>query len=426
MLTVVHEPHFLFLAARLTLQGHFQRGWPPPHVVVFDDVDSRTKFCGTFGFCGGDVLSHPLALELILRQSEQSDATYLWLRRWLSDGSRQGRGPTQFDASGCSLRSHPRVYQSVKKVLGALNGPPECTAFFVADAESLPFRPFNWPPFEFNQLPFHLTAQWGADCHLAFDCPRSLRSCIFVQNLYRDPQCEWSVSAALGLTGPPSTLAFWQRVAQPDQLWIYSRDLLRDVVRRVEATTNATFARSFPLWRIADASFYTLAAIHSALEAAAAGTPPLQPLLNLPMELQRAFPEAHAKCCSCEASGERPRPPCVYLNDVFSPCLVKAAGAQALAHFVTHVTGMFGYWHQAVRPEVDAALAEEPQLAWCVNNCFNVEMLARLSQVRERNRTMHAALSAYPLVRSAFLQGESMGVLGGRQNRTAARREHVL
>ena len=91
---------------------------------------------------------------------------------------------------------------------------------------------------------------------------------------------------------------------------------------------------------------------------------------------------------------------------------------------------MFGYWHQAVRPEVDVALAEEPQLAWCVNNCFNVEMLARLSQVRERNRTMHAALSAYPLVRSAFLQGESMGVLGGRQNRTAARRdmhrEHVL
>ena len=82
--------------------------------------------------------------------------------------------------------------------------------------------------------------------------------------------------------------------------------------------------------------------------------------------------------------------------------MLAAAGHAAIARFVAKRLGVFGYWHQANPRIVDAVMAREARVSWCVNNCFNKELLGRLRAVAAWNKTVGSMLTASPLVKVAF------------------------
>ena len=130
MLTVVHEPDFDFLAARLALQAHFLRGPQPSTVAVFDDLAALDAFCsharrmpagcGNHPSSTGDAttLTHPLALSSLL-----GNETYSWLRHSLFGSSPAFPRAGSLNSLGCILRTSGRVYQSIKKIYGVMHGP---------------------------------------------------------------------------------------------------------------------------------------------------------------------------------------------------------------------------------------------------------------------------------------------------------------
>ena len=58
-------------------------------------------------------------------------------------------------------------------------------------------------------------------------------------------------------------------------------------------------------------------------------------------------------------------------------------------------------------PRASERALQEAQVAWCINNCFNRVLLARLVRVPERNASIEEALARYPLVRAAFMSQSS-------------------
>jgi len=171
MLTTVHAPDYLALAARLTLQRHFALGPKPTFVVVFDDKTAVRDFCDTYSDLCEDVTSLSLAQLLGRRR-------YDWVKGWLN-GSVQTTGsmestkrlestthvdsmfnsmfnfvfksrirhyPKPCESSRIHLHagSQGRIYQSIKKIYGALGGPSHCRKYFLSDSESLPFRQYHW------------------------------------------------------------------------------------------------------------------------------------------------------------------------------------------------------------------------------------------------------------------------------------------
>ena len=99
------------------------------------------------------------------------------------------------------------------------------------------------------------------------------------------------------------TERFWQQNIHADQFWFWDRSLVHDLVSEVESTMRMPFAWAFLSWRWSDAGIYNFWVIKHVANSTAAGLPPLQQLRNLPVEIQRAMPAAHQKCCQCSEYG---------------------------------------------------------------------------------------------------------------------------
>ena len=117
-------------------------------------------------------------------------------------------------ARGCSPKFSGQCYQSLKKFYGATEGAPaHCTHFWLTDAETFPFRPYNFT--DLTRLSFEraeVTRPSGRAAqreHLF----RSVLSwypdrfgCRAKQDMYGDASCGTWVAANLGLCGHRSPI----------------------------------------------------------------------------------------------------------------------------------------------------------------------------------------------------------------------------
>lgn len=220
------------------------------------------------------------------------------------------------------------------------------------------------------------------------------------------------------------TEQFWQQTDVPNQFWWYRRTNIARVLSQVETATSVPFALAWSGWRFSDASFTNMMAVQHALKAAANGDgasnsdSAVQLLRNVPRELERTLPEAHARCCRCGGSGvvdgreastaQHRLLPCRHIRDVVSPCLLRAAGAAAVASFLVDQLGMFASWWEE-HPIPAEVLDARNELSWCVNNCFNDRVLNGLLAARTVNPSLAAALGESGVVRRAFAANKTSG-----------------
>ena len=177
MLLPVHAPNFGHLATRIEATYRLAVGEPPTTVVVFDDTGQENAFCrGHATACAEPhvVLSN---LEKLLgskayKRAKGMLATGGWHKReklrdeafkardqrpdaWVTEQLAH-RGPAKFGG---------QCYQSLKKFYGVASGPAHCGLYWVSDAESFPFRAYNFTELMAHShlsdgRPFHLGSSW--------------------------------------------------------------------------------------------------------------------------------------------------------------------------------------------------------------------------------------------------------------------------
>jgi hypothetical protein len=404
MLTLAHEADFLALAARLILSRRFVRGPVPQTVVVFDDAAAKEGFCREYH--AANLCRSIVALDLAAILGETAYTT-VQREYFLPAPSALPRlGADRRAATECRHRTGGRQYQALKKFYGAINGPASCLQYWVSDAESFPFRPYN-----FSSLvrAHHVTATWYED----------KLGCTWQHNLWGSAACNALVARRLDLRahrdGPyPSKYA--AQTAGVDQWWLYDRDVVQRAVDLVQTSGGQPFWRFWWEWGTSDATFYDQMARHFTSVAEQGGPPMPQTVLNLPDEIRKAFPGAHRACCACgaqkssakalsdswrDSSGE----PCRDLKHLWSYCMQKHESAQAIARFLVERLGMFGSWleYQLVPLSI---VNGHPGYSWCINNCFNNRTLSLLGRARG---TPMAGMLQDPLIRAAFDENKLHG-----------------
>ena len=368
MLTVVHKPHFPLLAKRLKRTAALALGAVPTTVVVFDDSDAIHDYCTHFS-CGQSEVVR-LSLETCLGNNG-----YRVARSLFATGA---TAPRPVPQHGCSKRTAGRSYQSLKKIYGALHGPARCSLYWVSDADSLPFRPFNFAELMLHSidqqsgLPFQVVAGWQA-----------APNCSGVQyNRWADAECAKVLALGLGLT------AYWQGKYNAithdfNNWWIYHPRAVEAMVTHAENVSNTTFARLWVRLRQADASFHRIGLegiLHGPDTDAAARARSAITLRRLDEAIHSSFPEAHAACCRCSGQALIRRTtdmdrfihggsgPCFSLQQLWSPCFSRYATPREVGRFIVESLGMFGIWGNEISAVPAAVLEAEPRLSWIVNN----------------------------------------------------------
>jgi hypothetical protein len=145
MLTPVHAPHFRHLAWRLN-RTYTLAAYAPTTVVVFDDAAAAAAFCERHPRECALPGVHSLQLAALL-----GDAMYAVARSMLRTGGwaqraqrRRQQWPDDSLAARCDPKYGGQCYQSLKKFYGAAAGPEHCRRFWVSDAETWPFRRYEW------------------------------------------------------------------------------------------------------------------------------------------------------------------------------------------------------------------------------------------------------------------------------------------
>lgn len=197
MLTPVHAPNFVHLARRLERTESLSLGPPPTTVVVFDDKPAARDFCRRFA----RACDTPNFVQLDLR-ALVGDEAYSAAQGMLKTGGWKAREQLRDQAHGndplareCFPKFGGQCYQSLKKFYGAAHGPAHCTTYWVSDAESYPFRPFNLSALAAptaaaeRSRSFLLVPTWYPDRY----------GCTATTNLYDDGDCAVWIAASLKL-----------------------------------------------------------------------------------------------------------------------------------------------------------------------------------------------------------------------------------
>ena len=407
VLTLAHEADFRALAARLVLSRRYLRGPVPQTVVVFDDAPAKERFCREYHAI--NLCRSIVALDLASILGAAAYATvqreyFLPAAIALPTLSADRRAVTE-----CRWRTGGRQYQVLKKFYGAMNGPASCMRYWVSDAESFPFRPYN-----FSSLvrAHHVTATWYDDKH----------GCTWQHNLWGNAACNAMVGRRLDLLARhdkrvhsyPSKYA--AQTAGVDQWWLYDRSVVQRAVDLVHASSGQPFWRFWWEWGTSSAPFYDQMASHFTSVAEKGGPPMPQTVFNLPDEIRGAFPDAHRACCACgadrssaKALGDSWRDsdgePCRDLKHLWSYCMQKHVGAEAIARFLVERMGLFGSWLEYQLAPL-AIVNGHPGYSWCINNCFNNRTISLLRRARG---TSVAKMLQDPLIRAAFDENKLHG-----------------
>jgi len=209
MLTVSHAQHFPNLAFRLDRTYALASGTPPTTVIVFDDEDAIAEFC--LKHSHNCTQSWHVSVTKLALQQELGPTGYAEARRLVAGRSvvTQGRAncrgqPLPRSCVGCRLSSPGRSYQTIKKFYGAISprAPAHCLIYWVSDAESYPFRPYDFHSLmrwtvKVPEVPFQLFSSWFPNQHA---CERICDA--REQGAYAscaDARCALPISDSLGL-----------------------------------------------------------------------------------------------------------------------------------------------------------------------------------------------------------------------------------
>jgi len=397
MLTPVHGPNFAHLARRLEQTARLSTGPPPTTVVVFDDPVAHRQFCQRFATACVTPGFVPLDLRTLIGHVAYSAA-----QRMLRTGGSQSRERLRDAAHGddtharaCFPKFGGQCYQSLKKLYGAAQGPSACRVYWVSDAESYPFRRFNLSSLAQATLrgggkPFLLVPSWYPN---RYGCSAST-------NMYDDGDCAVWIASSLALGGSSSRrraalaaaassraasrrtttprdapgagsyLAGSQRAYQTvfdlNNWWFYDREMARAVIDRTEQSVGSHFVDYFATLQVTDINFW-----RTNLEY-------LTKLPGSPMVvrdylrvLERHFPVAFARCCSCRRRGAtNETQPCYALTHLWTPCFLTYATPQQLAAFLVDQLGVFGIFGNEIDAVPDAVLRADERISWVVNNAY--------------------------------------------------------
>ena len=426
MLTPVHAPNFAHLARRLEQTVLLSLGPPPTTVAVFDDKHAKRQFCLSFP----RACAIPSLVQLDLR-SLVGDDMYSVAQGMLRTGGYLSRERLRDKLHGadrlareCFPKFGGQCYQSLKKFYGAAQGPAHCRIYWVSDAESFPFRPFNLSALaayttrgerraQGGGRPFLLVPTWHPDRY----------GCTATTNLYDDGDCAVWIASSLGLGNSNSgggggggggggsylseSKRAYQTVYDLNNWWFYTPHMARALIDHTEHTRGAHFVAYF-------------ASLQVAANHVEGRTPPLTPPLTLPLVhtarvaplqvpdinfwrtnfewlaqqphstmvvrdylrvLERAFPTAFGHCCSCHRAGAtNTSTPCYSLTHLWTPCFRAHAKPAKLAAFLVEQLGIFGLFGNEIDQVPDAVLEADARLSWVVNNAYNWKARARFVQ----------------------------------------------
>ena len=87
--------------------------------------------------------------------------------------------------------------------------------------------------------------------------------------------------------------------------------------------------------------------------------------------VERQFPVAFARCCSCgQSRATNASLPCYALSDLWSSCFVAHASPGALAAFLVEQLGIFGIFGNEMDRVPESVLRADERLSWVVNNAY--------------------------------------------------------
>jgi len=362
MLTPVYPADFESLAFRLNSTVEFASGEVPTTVVVFDDDQTMNDFSTNYPLVTGwSAHVHYLALEKLLSAKDYELARNFVLER---DHGGQLNGAN----SGCVQRTPGRVYQTLKKFYGVLHAPGFCKSFHVSDAESWPFRSYNFSDVisksfvaaRHEQVPQLLTSSWHniasckqhlVDPHTDASCARLLdRDLKFHRYWDEDGKSPEGLSDKLG-----------HMMYDVNNWWMYDRATVQSMLRRVEVKMNITFTQALIGWRVACIALWT-----QHVQFFAASRKSTIQVKNFQDVLANAFPLEFERCCSCLSGAA----PCSQLLDIFSPCFRSSASLENIGAFIVDRLGIFGLFGDEINSFPVELLQKEARLSWVINNAY--------------------------------------------------------
>ena len=343
LVTLAKRSHFPFLAARLALTKALGEDRPRT-VVLFDAAVDRDTFCAAYGEACDDV-------DAVLLEAVSTEGEYASARTALADPD-----PAPGAAPPHCRDSPGRVYQTYKKLRGVSSLAGVCGAVWLSDAESLPYRKFNFTR--------HMFAR-GSDTRVISSWYPNASGCSDeAEGMWRDPACGNFIAQRLGFRTPGSNGSTWDAAylrqgAPVDQsTWYLSPETVRAFVGIIEAregtSLGATLARN---WGVAkDLMLWNLLA--RTLDANRGAT-----VVNFPDAIRTHLPAAAKACCgACGCAA-------MFVRVLWSDCFLNAVGPRAVADFFVDKLGLWGTWWELMRPRVSVLNARD-DVAWCVNNCF--------------------------------------------------------
>ena len=415
MLTPVHAPNFLHLARRLDATQRLSLVQPPPTtVVVFDDGAAQTAFCRAHRTSCTLSFFSPLNLNELI-----GEEMYLVAQSMLHTGGYINRERLRDRMHGssslareCSPKFGGQCYQSLKKFYGAAEGPSHCRVYWVSDAESFPFRPFN-----FSSLTSHTTLGIGRRAHGRTSKPGEHRPfllvpswyfdrhrCVTRVNLFDDSDCASWISHELQLndrfiSDAAAQQSHHQTVYDINNWWFYDKHLARAIIDRTEQLRKGEhFVRYFASLQVPDIIFFRA---NFDFFARQKGCPMAS--RDYLRVVERHFPTAFSSCCKCSAilpqpnassSGrttasaataalhDEPRRPCYALTDLWGPCFRKHVHRPSqLASFLVEQLGIFGIFGNEIDRVPRAVLDADTRLSWVVNNAYKWRDASRYTRM---------------------------------------------
>lgn len=388
MLSPVHPPHFGLLAQRVELTYKLVDDAPPTLVAVYDDAAGAAQFCRRHATACQYPHFHQLNLqELVGPDAWPAAQGMLRTGGWREREKLRDRlWPGDPLARQCAAKFSGQCYQTLKKFYGAAAGPAHCQHYWVTDAESFPFRRYN-----FSEVARHsFEADGRLFRHLLSWYP-SRWGCPHVQNLYSDASCgEWvastlrmtrypeadfdtqgpAASAGAGAVASPLNVSIGAKMRQTmfdlNNWWWYDRRMVRAMIDRVEQVRGGQhFVRYFASLQTTDVAFFDYNFEHLV-------TLPSAPMAarSFLADIEAHLPAAFAACCACR--GDPSRRPCYTIDDLWGECFRRHASLRRIGRFIVERLGIFGLFGNLMAEAPRAVLAEllalEPRLSWAISN----------------------------------------------------------
>jgi len=306
---------------------------------------------------------------------------------------------------GCRWKSTGRCYQALKKFYGAVHAPSFCQRVHVSDAESFPFRPFNferWAKAEMKEPPRQLIASWfpAADASGSASGTNGNLGCVrYKHDEHTDPSCSLRLAEQLRLPHLWDDMSPFgvQRAFQTDfdyhNWWIYEPRTMLWIIRRTELMVGVPFVKFWVGARSADVLFYNWhVSAASILEFRSRQRMASTKLLhdeglggilthsvNVLKTIQAYLPTAYAACCRCDNTSVRSatRQPCHSEEVLWSSCVARHASPKQVGSLLVDGLGMFGLFGAVINSVPRRLLEAEPRLSWVINGNLDSLSISR-------------------------------------------------